>query len=189
VQLYVGMPSPVSTSLFASGSPVDGGPAVRNASGSVLAVAAPPGRARSFVPPWGLVDDEMRFITPHGGHGGLGYRLSLLQPYVEQPPYNGPALLQLKREAWGAELLLTPATGPVVGTVEASRRFAAQDVRSLRLEPGLPGYERHCALLNLLSQAPSGSECRGALWGIWVQVQTPGSPDGWLLLHVNPEGA
>jgi hypothetical protein len=183
---YVGVPSPDSPSVFAVGT-VEGGPAVVDSAGDVIVRAMPPGRTASFVPPWGVTGSEMRFITPHGGHGGIGYRRSLVQPRVEQPPYDESPALQLREEATGAELLDQPGTGNVVGNLSGPR-VVAQEVAEVRLEPSNEAHGRHCDLLNLLTAQAPGTDCRGVLWGVWARVITDAGQDAWLLLEVSPEG-
>jgi hypothetical protein len=187
IRTYVGMPSPDSPDVFAVGSPVEGGPSVRDATGTVIAAMAPAGGSRSFTAPWGDIGSEMRFITPHGGHGGLGYTRSLVLPHVEHAPYGGPPALQLSPAAGGARLLNQPAGPLTVGTLAGSR-IAVRETRALRLEPSQPGYAEHCALLLRLTGQPPG-ECRGALWGTWALTTGAGLREGWLLVEVGPEGA
>jgi hypothetical protein len=183
------MPSPDSPGLFAVGSPVDGGPSVRDGSGNVLVGISPAGRSRSFVPPWGDIGTEIRFITPHGGHGGLGNARSLVQPYVEQAPYGGPPALQLSAAAAGAAFFNAPGGSQVVGRLPASSRITVQQAEALRLEPGQAGYEEHCQLLLRLTGQQAGIECRGALWGTWARTTLAGGQEGWMLVQVSPEGA
>jgi hypothetical protein len=156
-----------------------------------LASAAPPARSASFVPPWGASGSgaEIRFITPHGGHGGIGYALSLVQPYVQQAPYGGPPALQLRAEAAGADLFDVPGGARAVGRLSAPLRLLIQETEALRMEPSHPSYGEHCDLLNLLSGQPPGSQCRGVLWGIWAKTTIANGLTGWVLVQVGPEGA
>lgn len=179
---YIGMPSPVDAAVFAATSPVESpGPTIFDSEGNVLAVTT--ASARSFIPPWSLTGSEIRFIVPHGGHGGIGFARSLVKPRVDRPPYLSPGSLTLASSAVGMELLDSPAGGSVVGTLgtDAVTVLATQRIR---LESNSPGYERYCDLLNALG---SGFEsgCSGfPLWGQWAQV----GQQGWLLIMVHPEG-
>jgi hypothetical protein len=184
---YTGMPSPESAGVFAVGSPVDGGPAVIDSSGNVLARISPPERSASFVPPWGEIGTEIRFITPHGGHGGIGFGVSLVQPYVETAPYSiGPPALQLKPEAVGARFRDAAGGGQVIGSLSDTARLTVHETSVLRLEPGQPGYSEQCDLMQLLTEQPPG-QCFGALFGIWARA-TAGELTGWVLVEVRPEG-
>ncbi|MBE0608666.1 MAG: hypothetical protein IH609_04755 [Dehalococcoidia bacterium] len=191
---YVGMPSPVDASVFASTSPVEGGqspilgPTVFDSDGNVLAQTT--ASARSFIPPWGLTGSEIRFIVPHGGHGGIGFARSLVEPRVDQPPYQNALSLSLASSAVGMALLDSPPNGSAVGTLGTDVVTVLQTQR-VRLESSSPGYERYC---NLLIELGPGFErgCSGfPLWGQWAQVIPAGGEigeQGWLLIAVNPEG-
>jgi hypothetical protein len=189
---YSGMPSPTSPELFARGSPVDiepampgpespmpsGGPSVYDASGPSITSVSPPGRSRSFVPPWGESSDEIRFLSPHGGHGGIGYALTLVEPYVEQAPYAGPPLLQLSESASMLSAFDEPG-GAVTGRLP-SLRVEVLETRALRLEPSQPGYEAHCGLWRQLTLT---DECHGVIWGTWARIA-----EGWIIVEVHPDG-
>lgn len=189
---YLGMPSPEDADVFATSS-VDSSisgqtmaPRVVDEDGNVLAEAN--ATARSFYPPWGLNGSEIRFVTPHLGHGGLGFTRSLVEPRIEQAPYpSGPIALTLSESAIGMDLLDAPVTGSSVGTL-AGPAVVVTEIDRLRLEPGQDGYDLHCDLLNSLTDS---GECNGPLWGQWAYVvpplDQPASP-GWMLIAVNPEG-
>ena len=101
---FVGLPSPASTSLFAISSSVEGGPAVVDAAGTVIAAAPAWAKARFFVSPWGTTGSEIRFIMTIGGGHGPGINLSLIRPYIELEPYSGPPVLRLRDAGLGAQL-------------------------------------------------------------------------------------
>ena len=192
---YVGMPSPTDSSQFAATSPVElgplgpiRGPTVFDAEGNVI--AATTASAQSFRPPWGLIGSEIRFLVPHGGHGGIGFALSLVTARVDQPPYLGPINLSLSTEAVGSELLAEPGDGGVFGML-STPIVTVLETRSIRLESNAPGYQRHCDLM--IALAPGGAQgCNNlALWGQWALVTEQGNLAGqpaWLLIAVRADG-
>ncbi|HMO95470.1 MAG TPA: hypothetical protein PKD27_05065, partial [Tepidiformaceae bacterium] len=186
---YIGMPSPVDAAVFATTSPVDSsGPSVFDANGGVL--VATTASARSFIPPWGLTGSEIRFIVPHGGHGGFGFVRSLVPPRIDQRPFPVPVSLTLASSAVGMDLLGAPPDGPVVGTL-ATDTVTVLATQRLRVESNSPGYATYCDLLIALGPGFE-SGCSGfPLWGQWAQVIPEGAEmgqQGWLLIAVHPEG-
>jgi hypothetical protein len=122
----------------------------------------------------------MRFIVPHGGHGGIGFALTLVEPYVESPPYTDPPPLLLKADAIGAPIFDAPG-GQQVGELE-SQQLVVEEASRLRQGAGEPAYELYCGLWAQLS-GDTGFECSFALVGMWARIA-----DGWVLVQVSPEG-
>jgi len=188
---FVGMPSPDSTDVFGTyGAAVD-------AAGTPIVMVEFEGRVRDLVNPWGETGDEIRLYIPRGGHGGPGLTASIVEPYVEEPPY-GDLQLQLSDEGVANELvgLRDEAGGPVVGQVEAPYRIRVQEVvRRCSGDFETYGDVGDCPALEttahedfvLLMTGVSVQEGR-LLAGLWARVATGTGQQGWILLEVSGIG-
>jgi len=186
---YIGLPAPDSPNRFTSG----GG--LRDSNGNVLASSPfPIGGAADFVPPFGESSKEIRYRTPHGGHDCCQGAFSLIEPYIETPPYTPGLRLQLSQQAAGEQLLDQALTGQPVGIISGAQRVTVHETVILCTDassnpiPNCPPkyYEVHLdfAMRHLGVAA-------GALIGLsghWARVTTEDGQEGWLLVSVRPLG-
>jgi hypothetical protein len=191
---FAGVPSPDSADVFAM---VQGtGAGVFDAQGEPIIAVNFQGGVRDFTDPWGDGGDEVRILVPHGGHGGPGRVASIVEPYVEQAPYDEQTpSLQLGEVAvaFGLVDLYDEPAGMVIGQVAAPYRVTVHEV-ALRCSNDSPSALSDCPIIDSNLQAAfyalvSGSETPDVpLTGRWARVTTPDGQEGWLLVEVAVQG-
>ena len=197
---FVGVPSPHSPEVFGVvGSGVGGpqGSGAVDAAGNPIVTVNFQGGVRDFADPWGDSGDEVRILVPHGGHGGPGLAVSIVEPYVEQPPYAQAAPpLQLSEVAvaYGLLDLYDEPAGNVIGQVAAPHRVTVHEV-ALRCSGDSRAGSSECPLIAspvqstfLALAGATGVSQDAPLTGLWARVTTPDGQAGWLLLQVQVQG-
>jgi hypothetical protein len=196
---FSGMPSPDSPEVFAVVcGPPDCGIGLVDAQGTSLFNLTFQGGVRDLVDAWGERGDELRVLTPHGGHGGPGLEISLVEPYVEQPPFDGQSALQLSAlaVAYGLVNLYAEPGGAAVGVVASPYRVTVHEVL-MRCTGDFERYgdvqdcppldtPAHRDFVALLTGTPVGEGT--LLAGQWARVTTSDGREGWMLLQVNGVG-
>jgi hypothetical protein len=185
---YVGLPAPDSANRFGQGG------SIRDRDGNVIAFASFPVHAADFVPPFGESSDEIRYRVPHGGHDCCQGIFSLIEPYIEMPPYVEPLRLKLSQDAVGEQILNSALTGQPVGTIRSSG-FVTVHETTLVCTDLAPTPSSGCTSdnyslqLDFLIRHQGGSpDATIGLSGYWARVTTEDGVQGWLLLSVRPRG-
>jgi hypothetical protein len=181
---YVGVPALDSPNRFGQGG------SIRDRDGKVIASAALPVPAADFVPPFGESSEEIRYLVPHGGHDCCQGAFSLVESYVEYPPYPSELSFSLSPAASGEQLLDEPLTGRPVGSITGASKVTVLEMRTLCTDPAvMPGsnclrthYEVHHSFLMRHQGSSSGATI--GLAGFWARVKTADGQEGWLLLSV-----
>ena len=188
---YVGSPSPESPEVF------DIGGGVADGEGNPVFQLSFQGGVRDFVDGWGDTGDEVRILIPHGGHGGPPATATIVEPYVEEAPYDAEPQLQLSdvAVAFGLfDLYDEPGGDTVVGQVAAPYRVTVEEVANRCSGDGYSDPQQ-CPLTD--SRAPHefmalvlGFEIapEAPLTSYWARVTTPDGQQGWLLLQANYQG-
>jgi hypothetical protein len=146
--------------------------------------------AADFVPPFGESSEEIRYLVPHGGHDCCQGAFSLVESYVEYPPYPSELSFSLSPAASGEQLLDEPLTGRPVGSITGASKVTVLEMRTLCTDPAvMPGsnclrthYEVHHSFLMRHQGSSSGATI--GLAGFWARVKTADGQEGWLLLSV-----
>jgi hypothetical protein len=191
---FVGVPSPDSTEVFGVVG-IEGAGAV-DAAGDAIVMLNFAGGVRDSADPWGDSGGEVRILTPHGGHGGPGFAVTIIEPYVQQPPFGEETPLQIREEAVTAGLLdlYDEPAGTVIGQVTTPYRVVVEEVVQRCSGQGfsdpaacpLVDAGFHTDFIASLTDADPG--LNGGLTGHWARVVTPDGREGWLLVQVNAQG-
>ena len=189
---YVGAPSPSNADRFVVGGSIVDGHA------NVVMQSVFPVSARDFVPPFGASGSEMRILTPFGGHDCCRGNPSLIQPFIDLPPYDDQPVLRLVDAAEGAELRNAPAGDTVVGTLTVPGPVTLHEVRTVctddsgpsipmecRDDPYVPeAFDAYYGFLVTHGGFRPGDEVWAPMRGYWARVTTADGIEGWLLLQL-----
>jgi hypothetical protein len=185
----IGTPSPDSPDVF------DIGAGVADAEGNPAFQLSFQGGIRDFVDGWGDLGDAVRILIPQGGHDGPLATATIIEPYVEDPPYDGKARLQLSEVAVAFGLLDLydePGSETVVGQVSAPYRVLVQEV-AIRCSGGSSNLE-DCPRIDsrlpydfmaLVNGFEVGSDF--PLTSYWGRVTMDDGQEGWILLQANSQ--
>jgi hypothetical protein len=181
---YIGVPSPTSTAVFSYGGvPVD-------ANQQPIVESILPASTRSFVPPWGDTGEEIRFLTPHLGHGGPQAEFTIVRPYVDTSPQGGPPEVQLEDRSSLMELRDAPA-GELVAMLWGPQSVMVHETRAIcsarEDDLSYPGctpevYDIQVAFITRQSLTGEEFVPWAPVLGTWARVTTGDGLSGWILV-------
>jgi hypothetical protein len=138
--------------------------------------------------PWGEIPTELRFVAGPRGSDDCCPAWSLIVPYVEEPPFEGEPIVQLREDAVGSEIRDAAGGESVIGTLASPR---ARVVGSLEIvDPSADPL--HCEFLARYADFEPDCEADSADFarygGLWLNIVTDDGIEGWILVRAGTVG-